>query len=479
MFNTTKPFPPAPKWRTLIGPSFLILALGLGSGEIILWPYLVANYGLGIAWGAVLGLTFQYFINMEIERYALVKGESVFVGLRRLFPWSPSWFIVSTFLGFGLPGIAAAAAQILGNVFGVSEVKWLAIGLLISIGLVIGISRTVYSQMEKITQAIIILGVPYILLIAAYIVRGPHLAALAGGLIGRGDGYWFMPAGIGLATFLAAFAYSGAGGNLNLTQSIYIKEKGYGMGKYAAKMTGLFRVSRHRAEPIKLSGENFELSRENINNFKAWWREISLEHLVVFWGVGLFTIMLLMVVSYAAVYGLSGNAAGISFVLSEALMVGNNILPWVGGVFLTILAVMLYQTQMGVLDSTSRIMAENMALMEMDEQGEVKADLSGIYFTFLWLQIAFGTVLFALDYYEPKALLVLGAVINAVAMFVHVGLVWYLNRSLPAPVRPKKWRQILIAVIFIFLGVFSFITLRAEGIKYFRNLVATVRTLSQ
>src|SRR5665811_107545 len=118
-----KPFPKPLSIKKLIGPSFIILALGLGSGEVILWPYLVANYGLGIAWGAVLGITFQYFVNMEIERYALVKGESVFVGIYKL--WKPAvyWFIVSTFLGFGLPGIVAASAKVMASVFGLESFK--------------------------------------------------------------------------------------------------------------------------------------------------------------------------------------------------------------------------------------------------------------------------------------------------------------------------------------------------------------------
>jgi hypothetical protein len=91
-----QPFPKPIPLRKLIGPSFVILALGLGSGEVILWPYLTSNYGLGIVWGALLGITFQYFINMEIERYALVKGESVFVGIAKLWKGAPYWFILST-----------------------------------------------------------------------------------------------------------------------------------------------------------------------------------------------------------------------------------------------------------------------------------------------------------------------------------------------------------------------------------------------
>src|SRR3989339_1882132 len=100
MTQPLKEFPPVISFKKIIGPSFIILALGLGSGEIILWPYLVSNYGLGIVWGAVLGITFQFFMNMEIERYALVRGESIFVGLARKFRWITFWFLISTFIPF-------------------------------------------------------------------------------------------------------------------------------------------------------------------------------------------------------------------------------------------------------------------------------------------------------------------------------------------------------------------------------------------
>ena len=75
--------PTPPKFSKMVGPSFIMLGMGLGSGELIMWPYMAANYGLGIIWAAVIGITFQFFINMEIERYTLINGESVFVGLAR------------------------------------------------------------------------------------------------------------------------------------------------------------------------------------------------------------------------------------------------------------------------------------------------------------------------------------------------------------------------------------------------------------
>ena len=107
----TRDLPSAPPLRRLIGPSFILLGLGLGSGELILWPYLTSNYGLGLVWAIVIGVTIQFFINMEVERYALIYGESIFVGFARWLRVLPFWFIITTFLGFGWPGIGFAGAE--------------------------------------------------------------------------------------------------------------------------------------------------------------------------------------------------------------------------------------------------------------------------------------------------------------------------------------------------------------------------------
>jgi len=453
--NIKKEFPKPISIRKLIGPSFIILALGLGSGEVILWPYLAANYGLGIAWGALLGITFQYFINLEIERYALVKGESVFVGIAKIFPKAIYWFIISTFIGFGLPGIIAASAQVFANIFGIENFKWLAILFLLIIGFILSFGKTVYAVMEKLTKIIILVGVPFIFLLTLYLSSGIDWQILLKGLAGRGEGFSFLPVGIGLATFLAAFAYSGAGGNLNLTQSIYIKEKGYGMGKYSQKIAGLFNKNKID-EKIKLHGEDFEDNKENYSRFKKWWKIISLEHFLVFWCIGLFSMAILMLLSYVTVYGLAGNEEGINFVINEGLIIGEKTFSLLGSIFLFVVGVMLFQTQLGVMDSTSRIMSENLAIKFLSTKKNDEIKLSKIYFSFVWAQIAFGIILFLFNIYEPKTLIILGAVINAVAMFVHTGLVFITNNKLlEKRYRPAWWRKIIIIAIFLFFGFFS------------------------
>jgi hypothetical protein len=454
-----KLFPEPISLKKLIGPSFIILALGLGSGEVILWPYLTANYGLGIAWGAILGITFQYFMNMEIERYALVKGESVFVGIYRL--WKPAiyWFIVSTFIGFGLPGIVAASAQVMASVLGIANFKWIAILFLLIIGLILSMGKTVYGMMERLTKIIILIGVPFIFLLAVFLATKTDWSALFNGIIGKGEGFWFLPQGISIATFLAAFAYSGAGGNLNLTQSIYIKEKGYGMGIYSQKIAGLF--SKEKDQEIMLEGTDCAATEEDVNRFKKWWRLISIEHAFVFWFLGIVSMVFLMLLSYATTHGLTGNVEGINFVINEGRVIGEIIFPAIGVLFLVVVSIMLFQTQLGVMDSTSRIMAENFAIKKLDGQERGKINLSKIYYSFVWAQITFGVVLFLFNFYEPKTLIVFGAVINAFAMFVHLGLVSWLNhKALPKVFRPNIIRKIIIGIIFIFFGIFSFIVLK-------------------
>ena len=450
--------PPAPPVRRLIGPSFLLLALGLGSGEIILWPYLAANYGLGIVWAAVIGITLQFFINMEIERYALVRGESVFVGISKLWRFAPYWFIGSTFIGFALPGIIAASATALVALLGVGiDPRWIAIVLLLIIGLIVSSAPVVYKLLERITITIIACALPFLLLITLIVVDWSDVGALLAGLIGRGEGYQFLPAGIGLATFLGAFAYSGAGGNLNLAQSMYAIEKEYGMGAYGRKLSGLFSGKTESAI-TSLEGTPMSVTPTNITRFNQWWLAVNREHALVFWAGGLSAMLLLMLLSYASAFGVSGNDQSIYFVINEAAMIGGQTLGFVGSLFLLLIAVVLFQTQLSILDSTSRIITENIAIMRLRRGARVK--LSQWYHRGIWVQINFGCVLLALGLSDPKTLIVLGASLNAVAMLVHIILVTIANqRLLPTETRPRPWRLLIIGIAILFFTGFCALVL--------------------
>lgn len=88
--------PQAPPLRRIVGPSVILVGVGIASGEYILFPYIASQVGLVFLWAGIVGLLTQFFINMEIERYTLATGETAVTGFQRL--WKP----------FGLLMIACA-----------------------------------------------------------------------------------------------------------------------------------------------------------------------------------------------------------------------------------------------------------------------------------------------------------------------------------------------------------------------------------
>ena len=448
--------PKPPNLRNLIGPSFILLGLGLGSGELILWPYLSANFGLGIIWAAIIGITFQFFLNMEIERYTLATGESIFVGFARKFGnFAPIWFILSTFIPWIWPGIIAASATVLAKAFGFTYSKHLGIILLLLIGFILSIGNVVYKTQEKIQKLIILTGIPFILIITLYLSKIKDWLALLKGLAGMGEGFIFLPSDIPIATFLGALAYAGAGGNLNLAQSLYIKEKGYGMAKYSGKLTNIFRGQK---QEVKLEGSTFNTTPENVQIFKSWWKKINIEHAIVFWVTGAFTMTLLSLLAYSSVYGNSKLEKGIDFVLNEAEVIGNSSFKPLSSIFLVVVGIMLFGTQFSVFGSTSRIMAENLVIISK-KKFKVQ-NLSQYFYIFLWLQVISGVVIFSLGFIEPLNLVVTGAVLNAVSMFIYSGLLLILNHTiLKTPLKPTITRTLIIFLAFIFYGGFSLYTI--------------------
>ena len=439
-----KDLPPVPPIKKLLGPSFILLGLGLGSGEIILWPYLSSNFGLAIIWGIVVGVTMQFFINMEVERYALIHGESIFVGFAKWLKLLPLWFILSTFLGFGWPGIGLAGATLLFHATDAFSVKLVGVSLFLLIGAILTLGKVLYSTVEKIQKTLILFGTPFILLLTLYFASQADWQALFSGIINFG----FLPAGIPLASFLAALTYSGAGGNLNLAQSFYVRDKGYGMGAYSQKIGNIFS-----ADHINLMGTTFPLTSSNLAKFRSWWRTVNLEHFFVFWLLGLVTMLMLSLLAYSTTHLQTNNLEGINFVLNEASTIGS-----LGTIFLLVTGLMLTATQLTVLDSTSRIITENVLLW----RGTHIARVSKLYYSVLWIQIAFGILVILAGFTQPRELITLGAVINAFAMFVYTGLILYLNNfRLALPLRPSPWRNLILTATFIFLGIFCFLTLKS------------------
>lgn len=447
--------PVPPSLLKTIGPSFILLGLALGSGEVILWPYLTVNYGLGLLWGALLGISFQYILNTEIMRYTLAWGESVFVGLAKWSRLFPLWFIISTVIPWSLPGFSSATADIFVTLFPQLPRQGIMIGLLILTGCLLSFGKTLYKTMEKFEKIVVIVSLLFVVVLVSWLATPADWAVGVAGLFGNGGGWWFFPRDVvvPLASFLGAFAYSGGGGNLNFAQSHYIKEKGFGMGAHSAKITSLLHAD---SKPQSIHGELFSNTPQNRTLWKKWWSLVVKEHGIVFWGGGVLSILLLGVLAHVLI-PVGGATEGISFIYKEAAALSQVAHPFIGTMFLLSVALMLYSTQVIVLEASSRIISENISLLVNGPRAKTRLTL--LFYGSLWLQILGGVFIVLSGWNEPRLLLTLAAVLNAGAMMVAFPMVYFLNtKSLPEFARPGLFRKAILTVACLFFVYFVVMT---------------------
>lgn len=389
-------------------------------------------------------------------RYTLAWGESVFVGLAKWSRLFPLWFIISTVIPWSLPGFSSATADILVTLMPFLSKQFVMIILLILTGVFLSFGKTLYKTMERFEKIVVIGSLLFAVGLVAWLATPIDWSTGIAGLLGKGNGWWFFPLDVvvPLSSFLGAFAYSGGGGNLNFAQSHYIKEKGFGMGIHSAKITSLLNVD---AKPQSIHGELFNDTAKNRTLWKKWWSLVIREHGIVFWCGGVVSILLLAVLAHVLIP--EGNATeGISFIYKEATALSLLISPFIGTMFLLSVALMLYSTQVIVLEASSRIISENFSLLINGPKG--KTHLTRSFYGALWLQILGGITIVISGWDEPRFLLTLAAVLNAGAMMVAFPMVYFLNtRSLPTFTQPRLLRKAIILTAFMFFVYFVVMTI--------------------
>lgn len=116
---------------SLIGPGLMMAGAAIGGGEWLTGPRNTAQYGGALMWLAGMSIVLQVFYNLEVIRYAVYTGESIFVGFFRLWPGPRFWTVVYLCIDFfGLwPYLSAnaavpLAAAFLGHVPGVLPTEY-------------------------------------------------------------------------------------------------------------------------------------------------------------------------------------------------------------------------------------------------------------------------------------------------------------------------------------------------------------------
>ena len=441
--------------RKVLGPSVLLLAGAIGSGEFVLWPYITSQVGLTLVWLTLLGVATQYFLNMEIERYTLATGETAVTGFTRL--WKP-WgllFIVMTVVPWAWPGWATGGTTTLSFVFGFSEgaVPYITIGVLVLIGAVLTASPVVYQTVEKIQFFMVALIVIFVLYAMFFLIGADGYVGLAKGFTSFDE----IPDGIssiGTATLLGAIAFAGAGGAMNLAQSNWMRDKGLGMGARLPKVVSPF-TGDEIAAPT--TGYFFKRDAENMRRWNAWWKLAHREQFTTFFVIGAVTLFVFMALTFVTV-GQGGAEESFDFIKVQGEALGDTQGSWLATAFWLIGTVVLFSTNLAVLDMVGRITADVL------KTGLLKHSTtwteSKLYFAVVWTEIAFGSAILLSGVTQPVLLLVIASSLNGLVMFVYSVLLIQLNRfTLPKEIGLKGGRFAVLIWAVVFYGGFSIVLL--------------------
>src|SRR5215207_8568285 len=285
--------------RKYVGASVILLATALGSGELILWPYITSQAGVGLLWLAFVGFTMQYFINMEVECYTLVTGETAVTGFSRMWKWWGIVFILGSVLPNTFPGWTSSAATMFTYLFRLSDstVPLITTIFLIAIALSVTLSPVVYNTLERMELVLVAIIVVFLLVAIAI---ATNLSAWTGIVTEAPQSVANLPrylAEIGTATIFSGVVFAGAGGCNNLVQSNYIRDKGLGMGILIPRIVSPI-TGEEEARPS--FGYKFPVYEKNMRRWRNWWKVANQEQFITFYIIGLLTLIGLSVLLYSA-----------------------------------------------------------------------------------------------------------------------------------------------------------------------------------
>jgi hypothetical protein len=453
------PAPPHKTWR-IIGPGIVAAGVGLSSGEFILWPYIASQAGLVFLWAAVIGVVTQWFLNMEIERYTLATGETAITGFNRYWRHWGAVLVGLTYAANLWPGWTTSSATMLSYVFG-GDPTVIAVCLLLLIGSILTLAPVVYTALERLLMVKVALIGGFFLLAVILAIKADSWGDLPDAATHIGQ----FPSELGVAVLMGAMAYAGAGGGQNLCQSNWIRDKGFGMGRYVPRLVSPVTGKEESTPATSATGYVFVPEGENLTRWRRWWRFANIEQGITFGLTTVVTIVLASLLAHSTVFGVPGLSNDVSFVEVEGEALKAEVGNWFGVLFWLIGAFSLFSAALGIVDYTSRLAADVLKSTYLRRSPIAE---SRLYFGLVWGLVVIGIVILALGLDQPLVLLIVSACVAGMMMFVYSGLLLFLNRkALPAPLKVRGYRAAVLVWGVGLFGVLSVLTIRQQLIDHF------------
>jgi hypothetical protein len=263
-----------------------------------------------------------------------------------------------------------------------------------------------------------------------------------------------IPAGMSIALLFGAIAFAGAGGGQNLCQSNYIRDKGFGMGKYVPRLVSPITGTEVAAPTV--TSYIFEPTGANMVRWRRWWNFANIEQFASFVLVTVVTICLTSMLAHATLFGEPGLPNNVSFLQIEAQRLEASVGRWFGVLFLAVGAFSLFGSAMGIIDYTSRLAADILKTTYLPASSMTE---NRLYVWLVWGMVALGCAIVGFRVAQPLALLIISASVGGTMMFMYSILLIALNRThLPDPLKVRSYRLAALVWSVLFFGTLAALT---------------------
>lgn len=178
-----------PNWK-LAGPGAILVGLSIGAGEIIIWPRIAAEFGAAMIWAAVLGVFIQMWVNLEIARWTVATGETVYTGYCRIWRGFAPLFILLTLFSWIAPGWGRASglalkALLVGTEGWGSDTFWTVVTFA-AVALVLFGPKLIYKSVERSIKVLVLLITVGLIMVAVAVGSAATWSDLGRGIVNFG-----------------------------------------------------------------------------------------------------------------------------------------------------------------------------------------------------------------------------------------------------------------------------------------------------
>jgi len=462
-----RPLPEAPPSIHLLGPTVFLVALGVGMGESYMWPRLVLVFGPEIRWLFLIGVTLQAVVMLEMARYAMATGESIFSGAARVFKPLMWFFFVTAILVYIWPGHLSAGASAFEEITGIPWVVTACVALIL-VGILFSLASVIYDLLENVLAILIGVLVVGTAVIASIVGSWADLASTLGGMFAFG----YLPSEMFSSSWfpivVGSIAFAGPSGMQQMWYTLHLRESGAGMGAHVPKIRGL-RSAKEQGE-IPSHGYMFDTDDPaEMAKWRGWRKWVTFDAFLLFWGITMLVTISFTVLAQSAarenpnVKGLieGGDRSAALEAMSDAFASAGG--PVLGSLFFGFIALIGLNATLGLFDSFSRGQAD---MTYNHIPGAKRFRLSHLYAGFLWGVITFGILILLFGPADgPSGILDILAFLSSFAMGAYcVTLLLVNNTMLPKPIRPKWWSNVIIGFGAVFYLGMLFYSLFRFGV---------------